>query len=150
VKCGVCHSAADPFGDHQVGCGGNGDRILRHNSICDSIFHAARSAALVPRKEVPSLIPGSQSRPADILLPNWERGQPAAMDVTVISSLQPLTIQGAASSAGHALSVGEQRKMSAHAPACRAVGVSFIPLAFEALGSMSEATTTSLSRIGRS
>ena len=39
--------------------------------------------------------------------------------------------------------------MSAHAPACRAVGVSFIPLAFEALGGMSEATTTSLSRIGR-
>ena len=107
VKYGACHSAADPFGDHQVGCGGNGDRILRHNTICDSIFHAARSAALAPRKEVPSLIPGSQSRPADILLPNWERGQPAAMDVTVISSLQPLTIQGAASSADHALSVGE-------------------------------------------
>ena len=68
------------------------------------------------------------------------------MDVTVISSLQPLTIQGAASSAGHALSVGEHRKMSAHAPACPAVGVSFIPLAFEALGGMSEATTTSLSK----
>ena len=75
---------------------------------------------------------------ADILLPNWERGQPAAMDVTVISSLQPLTLQRAASSAGHALSVGEQRKMSAHAPACRAVGVSFIPLAFEALAGMSD------------
>ena len=105
VKCGVCHSAADPFGDHQVGCGGNGDRILRHNSVCDSIFHAARSAALAPQKEVPSLIPGSHCRPADILLPNWERGQPAAMDVTVISSLQPLTLQGAASSAGHALAV---------------------------------------------
>ena len=67
VKCGVCHSAADPFGDHQVGCGGNGDRILRHNSVCDSIFHAARSAALAPRKEVPSLIPGSQSRPLTTL-----------------------------------------------------------------------------------
>ena len=149
VKCGVCHSSADSFGDHQVGCGGNGDRILRHNPICDSIFHAARSAALAPRKEVPSLILGSQSLPAVILRPNWERGQPAAMDVTVISSFQPLTLRGAASSAGHALSVGEHRKMSAHAPACRAVGVSFIPLAFEALGSKSEATTTSLSRIGR-
>ena len=39
--------------------------------------------------------------------------------------------------------------MSAHAPACRTVGVSFFTLAFEALGGMSEATTTSLSRIGR-
>ena len=71
------------------------------------------------------------------------------MDVTVQYSLQHLTLQGAASSAGHALSVGEHRKMSAHAPACPAVGVSFIPLAFEALGGMSEAKTTSLSRIGR-
>ena len=73
------------------------------------------------------------------------------MDVTAISPLQPLTLQGAASSAGHALAVAEHRKMSAHAPppACRAVGVSFIPLAFEALAGMSEATTTSLSRIGR-
>ena len=40
------------------------------------------------------------------------------------------------------LSVGEHRNMSAHAPACHAVGlVSFTPLAFEALGGMSETTT---------
>ena len=30
-SCPECHSIADPFGDHQVGCGGNGDRITRHN-----------------------------------------------------------------------------------------------------------------------
>ena len=29
-----------------------------------------------PRKEVPSLIPASNSRPADIFLPNWSRGRP--------------------------------------------------------------------------
>ena len=68
------------------------------------------------------------------------------MNVTVIYSLQPLTLQGAPSSAGHALSVGEHRKMSAHAPTCLAVGVSFLPLA---LGGMSEAKTTLLSRIDR-
>ena len=79
----------------------------------------------------------------------WERSQPAAMNVTVIYSLQPLTLQGAPSSAGHALSVGEHRKMSAHAPACLAVGVSCLTLALEALGGMSEAKTTLLSRIDR-
>ena len=125
VRYDVCLSTADSFGDHQVGCGGNGDRILRHNSIRDAIFNSACSA---PRKEVPSLIPGSQSRPVDIYLPNWERGQPAALDVTVISPLQPLILHRAASSAGHALTVGEQRKLAAHAAA---VGVSFIPLVFE-------------------
>ena len=44
--CPECSATADPFGDHQVGCGGNGDRISRHNAVRDVIFAAAQSAAL--------------------------------------------------------------------------------------------------------
>ena len=51
---------------------------------------------------MPALIPGTSSRPADVYLPNWRRGQPAALDVTVISTLQQLTLEGAAST--HAVS----------------------------------------------
>ena len=65
AKCPVCHGNADPFGDHQVGCGGNGDRIYRPDSLRDALFSAAQSAALVPRGELPSLIPDSHSRPAN-------------------------------------------------------------------------------------
>jgi len=101
--CPVCQNVADTLGDHQVGCGGNSDRISRHNAIRDVVYSAAQSAALCPRKEVPSLIPGSRSRPTDIYLPNWEGGQPAAMDVTVISPLQRLTLSSASSVAGHAM-----------------------------------------------
>ena len=39
---------------------------------------------------------------------------------------------------GHALMVGEERKMAAHAAPCQAVGVSFIPLVVEILGGWSE------------
>lgn len=46
--CPVC------FG---VGCGGNGDRIHRHDSIRDALFSAAQSAPLAPGREAPSLIP---------------------------------------------------------------------------------------------
>ena len=53
-QCPVCHVSADSFGDHHVGCGGNGDRILRHNSLRDAVFSAARSAALAPRRKAPS------------------------------------------------------------------------------------------------
>ena len=95
-RCPVRQALADPFGDHHVGCGGNGDRIHRHNSIQDAIFLAARTAALAPMRELPSLIPGSQARPADIFLPNWDRGRPTTLDVAVISTLQQLTLQGAA------------------------------------------------------
>ena len=52
-SCPVCKSSADIFGDHQVGCGGNGDRILRHNAIRDAIFSAAQSAPLVPERRPP-------------------------------------------------------------------------------------------------
>ena len=87
-SCSECHNTADPFGDDQVGCGGNGDRITRHNAIRDVAFSAAQSAALAPSKEMPNLIPDSLSRPADVLLPTWSCGRPAALDVHVISPLQ--------------------------------------------------------------
>ena len=31
--CPECRGTADIMGDHQVGCGGNGDRISRHHAI---------------------------------------------------------------------------------------------------------------------
>ena len=93
-----------------MGCGGNSDRIHRHNSIRDAIFSAAQIAALAPRRELTHLIPNRQSRPADIFLPSWDLGRPAALDISVISTLQNLTVQGAASTPGHALQVCEMRK----------------------------------------
>ena len=82
--CPECHGIADPFGDHQVGCGGNGDRIARHNGIRDVLFSAAQCAALATTKEASNLVPGSSSRPADILLQNWGHGRPVALDVSII------------------------------------------------------------------
>ena len=146
--CLVCLSPADSFGDHHVGCGGNGDRIHRHNSIRDAIFTAAQSAALAPRRESPHLIPNRQSRPADIFLPNWDRGRPAALDISVICPLQRLTIQGAAASPGHALQVGESRKRDLHHAPCASAGISFIPLLFESLGGLSSLSSQTISAIG--
>ena len=108
-----------------------------------------KSAALAPRKEVPALIPGTSSRPADVYLPNWRRGQPAALDVTVISTLQQLTLEGAASTQGHALSVGKERKMTAHSEACRSVGVIFLPLVVESLGGWDGEAADIIRAIGR-
>ena len=112
-------------------------------------FLAAQSAALAPRKEVPSLIPASNSRPAENFLPNWSRGCPAAIDVTVISTMQLLTLAGAAASPGYALQVAEDRKMAAHFEACRAMGVDFVPVAVESLGGWSEEAIANIKKIGR-
>ena len=132
-SCPVYKKTADAFGDHQVGCGGNGDRIFRHNAIRDAVFSAAQSAALCPHKEMPSLIPGSRSHPADIYVPLWVGHRPAAMDVTVISPLQQLTLSGASSIAGHALQVREVRKRTAYADLCHSSGIDFVPLAIRSI-----------------
>ena len=126
----------DSYGDHAVGCGGNvdSDRIFQHNAIKDVLFLAAQSAALALRKEVPSLIPGSSSLPADVFLPLLKQGRPAAlkcMCMTIISSLQQQTIIGAATTQGYALGVRENRKFTAHQKACSSVGIRFIPIAVE-------------------
>ena len=141
TACPICQAMADPLGDHQVGCGGNGDRSLRHDSIylgCN--LFSGRIHRLVPQREVPSLILGSSSRPVDVYLPNWKRRLPAVLDVTVISTLQHLTLEGTATTQGHALSVEVERKMVAHAyaVACWEVGVAFIPLVIESLGGWSD------------
>ena len=50
----------------------------------------------------------SLARPAaDVYIPFWNGGCPAAMDVTVIFPFQPFTITEAATTQGHALKVGE-------------------------------------------
>ena len=87
-------------GNHQVACGGGGDRITCHNSLRDVIVTTAQAAALGPRIEAPCLVPNSSSRPADVLLPSWSQGRSAALDVSVISPLQKLTLNGAATSPG--------------------------------------------------
>ena len=81
--------------------------------VCDVIHNAAQSAALVPIREAPSLVPNLCSRPADILLATWSHGRPAALDVHIISPLQ-WQISGAASTSGHALEVGTRQKLTSH------------------------------------
>ena len=131
--CPQCHCTADVFGDHQVGCGGNSDRISRHNALRDVLFTAAQSGALAPCREASGVIPDSLRRPADILLPNWHQGQSAALDVHIISPLQQLTLSEAAYTPGHALEVGVRRKVAANPPSCRSAGVDFIPIVAETL-----------------
>ena len=67
----------DSFRDHAVGCEGNGDRIMLHDSIRDALFFSSTSAALAPGRKFHSLIPGSSSCPAGLYLP-LKCGHPAA------------------------------------------------------------------------
>ena len=62
--CPICQGVADAFGDHQVGCGGNGDRIHRHDSIRDALFSAAPISCLSTTERVPISDPRLQRPPS--------------------------------------------------------------------------------------
>ena len=81
-----------------------------------------------PPRKPPVWSPCSQSRPADILRPNWSCGRPAALDVHVISPLQQQTIAEASHKPGHALQVGVHRKLASNLSACRSTGTDLSPL----------------------
>ena len=148
-SCPECRCTADQFGDHQGGYGGNADRIMRHNAIRDALFEAAQSAALSPTREASGVVVDSCSRPADILLPMWRCGRPAALDVHVISPLHDLILCAAASTPGHALNVGVQGKLAAHLSDCRAAGMGFVPVVLETLGGLSEDAISTVRAIGK-
>ena len=119
---------------------------MRHNAIRDALFVAAQSGALAPPREASGVVADSHSRPADIFLPIWHCGRPAALDIHVISPLQELTLYGAASTPGHALNVGVQRKLAAD---CCAAGMDFVPNVVETLGGLSEDTIATVWAIGK-
>ena len=106
------------------------------------------SAALGPSREGWFLLPGDNRRPADILIPHWEGGRDAALDVTVINPLQDATLEGAARTPGHALGVAYRRKMTAAAEDCKREGIAFIPLAMESLGGWHDVAVKQVRKLG--
>ena len=84
-----------------------------------------------------------QSRPADLLVADWERGRPAAWDVTVASPLTPAVLNEAGMTAGAAAAASEQHKHIANDPKCQELGWVCVPLAVETYGEWGrEALTT--------
>ena len=146
--CPACGRPSDRLGDHAMCCGYQGERISRHNQLRDAIYQTAVSAALAPTKEGRFLLPGTDRRPADVLVPGWTAGRDTALDVTVINPLQSLTLAGAAADPGHALKVAYDRKMGAVAADCSRQGITFIPMAAESLGGWHKVAVDQVLKLG--
>eukprot|EP00731_Ephydatia_muelleri_P022151 Em0014g742a len=72
-----------------------------------------------------------KSRPADILVANWDRGFSAAFDVSVTSPLNPLHIVEAGISPGAAAKATEKRKHRNNDAKCEELGWRCIPMVVE-------------------
>ena len=58
-----------------------------HNLLRDALHQSADPAALGPVKKGRFLLPGRDARPVDLLIPRWEGGKDAALDITVVREI---------------------------------------------------------------
>ena len=126
----------DYFGDHALTCRKGPDVVTRHNRIRDTVFELCQRACLGAQLEAGSSLGHDerQTLPADILVPNWELGQPAAVDLSIISTLCHENIQVACVMTRSAALQAEKRKHNTNDEKCRELGWVSIPLVVESYG----------------
>ena len=101
----------DIMGDHAVSCAIGGERISKHNHVRDAIFKAAVEAGLGPVREPDGLLPGSDDRPADVLIPIWTEGRDTALDITVVNPLQQALVARASEEGDSAVEHAHKAKL---------------------------------------
>ncbi|KAL5476267.1 hypothetical protein EMCRGX_G026190 [Ephydatia muelleri] len=135
--CPFCpDTVLDPLGHHAVSCRHGGFVVTRHNLLRDILAGFCRRAHLSVKIEVGYGLSRENinSRPADILVQSWDRGHPAAFDVTVTSPLTPAILNISSIYEGAAGRVAEARKHTTNDAKCQDLGWLCIPLAVETYG----------------
>eukprot|EP00731_Ephydatia_muelleri_P017572 Em0010g670a len=149
-SCSLCPGLAlDRLGNHSTTCKRGGDVVTRHNHLRNVIVEFCHRAHLGVRVESGSGITPdlSRTRPADVLVLNWERGKHAALDITVTSPLIPSILTAASLSEGAAVEEAEVRKHRANDPKCSELGWVCIPLAVETYGNWGREAQSTFSRL---
>ena len=150
-SCSLCPGLAlDRLGNHATTtCKRGGDVVTHHNHLRNVIVEFCHRAHLGVRVESGSGITPdlSRTRPADVLVLNWERGKHAALDITVTSPLIPSILTAASLSEGAAVEEAEVRKHRANDPKCSELGWVCIPLAVETYGNWGREAQATFSRL---
>ena len=87
---------------------------MRVSFICQML-----SEARVPHEREVAITPGSQERPADILLTRWHNGRDLAVDLTIVHSM-PAHVGREAGTAGRVFAGVEARKRRRYEAVCEA------------------------------
>ena len=110
--------------------------MSHHNRLRDALFESCRQAGVGGQMEVGSGLGRDEQRtwPADVLVPNWDLGKPAAFDLTVTSPLNPITLNEACVTARSSAQISEQKKHASNDAKCSELGWACIPLAVDTYG----------------
>ena len=109
---------------------------MRHNALRDDFAQFCHRVQLDGQLEVGHGSGGDcpNSRPADILVPNWMIGKPAAFDLTVVSPLNSNTLNEVGATRGSSAGKAEAHKHNANDHRCRELGWVCVPLAVATYG----------------
>ena len=110
-SCSQCNAALDAYGHHALCCKLGGDVASRHNRLRDIFNDFYHSACLAPQLEMGGWS-REHTRPAEVLVPNWVLGKPAAFELSVTSTLNAQIFQEACVTAGSAALAAHIRKQS--------------------------------------
>ncbi|KAL5517517.1 hypothetical protein EMCRGX_G003075 [Ephydatia muelleri] len=132
-----------------ITCKYGGDVVSRHNRIRDILVETCRRAHIGVKVEVGNNLSRdhSKTRPADILLPNWFLGRTAALDVSITSPLNPVTLLEVGVSAIAAAQATEARKHQANDPKCSELGWVCVPMVVETYGAWGKEATAIISSV---
>ena len=136
--CPLCDQVLDTRGHHARICCAGGDRVLRHNRVRNENFRFCCTAGAHPELEKYGLLlpsrpsDGARSlrRPADVYLPCWTGGFPAALDFAVTAPQRQGIVSIAAVESIAAATAYSQTKRDYQETekACAFQGVKFIPM----------------------
>lgn len=117
------------LGHHALTCKRGGDVVTHHNKLRDTLAETCRRAHLNIKVEAGSNFTHdhSHTHPADILVPNWSLGKPAAFDLPVTSPLNSKVLLEAGQAA-------DQRKHDENNAKCKELGWVCVPMVIEAYG----------------
>lgn len=165
LKCSHCSSPMDALGDHAADLCRKGYGWGHRHKVVVSVFgrEVFSAAGFRCNYEVPLLVPGTLLRPADILVdppppaPGENPGKPTAYDVTIVSPFKTGMITQVAKKPGAAVEAAHSEKRNKLIRKVRSRTITsssgpvfvqpfiFQPLAFDSLGTPSEASTKIIS-----
>ena len=155
--CPLCDAVHDSRAHHARMCCAGGDRVQRHNAVRNFFFRFLATAGLRPELEKPGLLLPSRPdeagqearRPADVYVPAWSSGSPAAFDFAVTAPQQALYREAAALEPLAAATAYTSRKklFMNTAEVCRTQGVEFLPMVVETPGAWAPEATKALKKV---
>lgn len=141
-----CGSQVDAWGSHAMICKSAPGRSSRHQALNDVVARALVAADKPVTKEPPGLMSGSGKRPDGVTQLPWKNGKYLAWDVTVATTLAESYLAASSSHSGSAAELISARKIAKYQGL--PPQYSFVPLAFENLGTPSTDSSAFVTELG--